>query len=508
MPVALSYPGVYIEEVPSGLRAISGVATSITGFVGTALRGPVGQPIRVQGRSEYERRFGRLSRLHPMSYAVAHFFQNGGGDAIIVRVSDAGTDASSEAAVDTLPLEAAAPGLWGDELRARIDHATRPEVGTEELFNLAVRDGATGTIERFLNVSVLEDHPRFIGQVLAQGSELVRLAAAGAPAARPGANTGDADDFTDDAAWTPFASGGAGDPPDAAAVEAGLEALRPVDLFNLLVVPPVPTAVPGEWEDLADTTVARALEVATAKRALYIQDPPADWTTVGAAVTGAATLTRSPNAALYWPRILAPDPEAEGRLRPFAPSGVIAGLMARTDAARGVWKAPAGIEATLIGAPGLEVVLTDGQNGLLNPLGINCLRAFPNIGRVAWGSRTLAGADVLASEWKYVPVRRLALFLQESLYRGTQWVVFEPNDEPLWGQIRMVLGGFMQGLFRQGAFAGSSPRDAYFVKCDRETTTQADILNGIVNIRVGFAPLRPAEFVVIQLQQMAGQSDA
>jgi phage tail sheath protein FI len=152
-----------------------------------------------------------------------------------------------------------------------------------------------------------------------------------------------------------------------------------------------------------------------------------------------------------------------------------------------------------------EVPLTDPENGFINPLGVNCIRSFPNTGPIVWGSRTLRGADTLASEWKYLPVRRTALFLEESLYRGTQWVVFEPNDEPLWAQIRMNVGAFMQQLFRQGAFQGISPREAYFVKCDRETTTQADINQGIVNILVGFAPLKPAEFVVVKLQQMAGQ---
>ena len=153
----------------------------------------------------------------------------------------------------------------------------------------------------------------------------------------------------------------------------------------------------------------------------------------------------------------------------------------------------------------LTVKLTDGENGQLNPLAVNCLRSFPVVGRLVWGARTLRGADQLASEWKYLPVRRTALFLEESLFRGSQWVVFEPNDEPLWAQIRLNLGAFMQNLFRQGAFQGRSPREAYFVKCDRETTTQNDIDLGIVNIVVGFAPLKPAEFVVIKLQQIAGQ---
>ncbi len=184
------------------------------------------------------------------------------------------------------------------------------------------------------------------------------------------------------------------------------------------------------------------------------------------------------NAAVYFPRLRMPDPLSENRLADFAPCGAVAGIMARTDVQRGVWKAPAGLAASLSGVQGLTYTMTDRQNGVLNPVGLNCLRTFPVAGHLVWGARTLAGADLLASEWKYVPVRRLALFLEESLFRGTQWVVFEPNDEPLWAQIRLNIGAFMQDLFRQGAFQGSSPRDAYFVKCDRETTTQSDINRG------------------------------
>jgi phage tail sheath protein FI len=199
------------------------------------------------------------------------------------------------------------------------------------------------------------------------------------------------------------------------------------------------------------------------------------------------------------------DPLLENRLVEFVPCGAVAGIFARTDSQRGVFKAPAGLDATLNGVRGLTVKLTDGEQGQLNPLGVNCLRSFPVIGNVVWGARTLEGADLLASEWKYVPVRRVALFIEESLYRGTQFAVFEPNDEPLWAQLRLNVGAFMQNLFRQGAFQGASARDAYFVKVDKDTTTQNDIDLGIVNILVGFAPLKPAEFVIIKIQQIAGQ---
>ena len=200
-----------------------------------------------------------------------------------------------------------------------------------------------------------------------------------------------------------------------------------------------------------------------------------------------------------------PDPPNDFRLRNVGASGTMAGVFARTDSNRGVWKAPAGTEGTLRGISQLAVKLTDPQNGQLNPLGLNSLRNFDIYGNVSWGARTLDGADALASQWKYIPVRRLALFIEESLYRGTQWVVFEPNDEPLWAQIRLNIGGFMNNLFRQGAFQGRTPREAYLVKCDSETTTQNDIDRGVVNILVGFAPLKPAEFVIIQIQQLAGQ---
>jgi phage tail sheath protein FI len=192
-----------------------------------------------------------------------------------------------------------------------------------------------------------------------------------------------------------------------------------------------------------------------------------------------------------------------GLLKFIGPSGMVAGIMARTDGTRGVWKAPAGLEATVRGAMDLEVILSDRENGVLNKLAANCIRRFPT-GTVNWGARTLAGSDDDSSDWKYIPVRRTALFLEESLYRGTQWIVFEPNADPLYASIRKNLNAFMMGLFRQGAFHGSAPSQAFYVKCDGETTTQNDRNLGIVNIEVGFAPLKPAEFVVIKIQQIAG----
>ncbi len=277
----------------------------------------------------------------------------------------------------------------------------------------------------------------------------------------------------------------------------GIFALEAVDLFNLLCLPGI-----TDTATLMDTAA-----YCEERRAFFIVDAPATVNSpadMASSVSGTA-LPKSDHAAVYYPWIQIGDPLKNGKLRLTAPSGTIAGLYARTDGARGVWKAPAGTEANLVGVQSLAYPLTDRENGSLNPLGVNCLRVFPVYGAVSWGARTLRGADQMTSEYKYVPVRRLALFLEESLYRGTQWVVFEPNDEPLWAQIRLNIGAFMNTLFRQGAFQGKTPREAYLVKCDSETTTQDDINRGVVNILVGFAPLKPAEFVIIQIQQLAGQ---
>lgn len=286
--------------------------------------------------------------------------------------------------------------------------------------------------------------------------------------------------------------------------KTGLFALEDVDLFNILCIP----ATAAVDDNSMDALFSAAISYCEARRAFYIIDPPKTKTDLEAVRTwhaSKASLIRSKNTALYFPRVMTADPLDNFRLRSVGASGTLAGLYARTDSNRGVWKSPAGTEATLRNVSKLEYSLTDAENGVLNPLGINCLRNFPVYGNVSWGARTLEGADALASDWKYLAVRRLTLFLEESLFRGSQWVVFEPNDEALWAQIRLSIGAFMNNLFKQGAFQGTSPRDAYLVKCDAETTTQNDINLGIVNIVVGFAPLKPAEFVIINIKQLAGQ---
>jgi phage tail sheath protein FI len=284
--------------------------------------------------------------------------------------------------------------------------------------------------------------------------------------------------------------------------KTGMYALEDVDLFNILCVPEAATMSSAADVQAFYSEAERYVE---SRRAMLIIDIPPAVAELDQMQTWIADndSLRDPDAAVYFPRASIPDPLNQNRPRSIGVSGTIAGLYARTDAQRGVWKAPAGTEASLRNITSLDYLLTDLENGVLNPLGVNCLRNFPVYSNICWGARTLEGADVLASDWKYVPVRRLTLYLEESLYRGTKWVVFEPNDEPLWAQIRLNVGSFMQDLFRKGAFQGSTPSQAYFVKCDSETTTQQDIDNGIVNILVGFAPLKPTEFVILQIQQIA-----
>jgi hypothetical protein len=536
MPVNPTYPGVYIEEVPSGVRTITGVATSITAFLGKAVRGPTDEPVTITSFGDFERAFGGLHRDFTLGYAVRDFFVNGGSQAIIVRLYKPVAGKAGKATLDiaNLTLEAASEGAWGMQLRARIDKgattdpnlqaaATRLGVDPADLFDLTVRDGVTGATETTRNLTTKESARR-ADRVLKLESSLVRVASSLTLPSNtgPSANTGaltDADVWTSNtkstAAKTSPASAQAVDSAalDSAAYKGsqsnktGLYQLEKSNLFNLLCI--LPDARGG---DVPDDVYQEALSYCVSRRAMMIVDPKNAWLTAAAAQTGGPAMglngDGARNAALYFPRIKQADQMLDGQIDTFVPCGMIAGIMARTDSQRGIWKAPAGIDASLLGVVGLPVDLTDAENGFLNPLGINCLRSFPVYGRVVWGARTMRGADVAADEYKYVPVRRTALYIEESLFRGTQWVVFEPNDEPLWAQIRLNVGAFMNDLFRQGAFQGKSPREAYLVKCDRETTTQSDINRGVVNILVGFAPLKPAEFVIIRIQQLAGQIEA
>lgn len=630
MPSTLSYPGVYVEEISSGVRTITGVATSVTAFVGYTRMGVPDKAVPITSFSDFERAYGGLDRDSPVSYAVRQFFANGGSQAIVVRVATGYASAawtlqdSTPAAV--LDVAAATPGAWGNGLRITVDHAGARNPDAQ--FNLVVSqlqaDGVTlRPLETHRNLDMNSASPRYVESVVNNASALVtakrkgglvfnragyavstavtfpltatdlviagvvngatafKLTLAGpAPGnmadlasavntaigtagltaalqasesgADGGAGTGclklaslasgesssvvisggafgglsgsiqlglanGGREFTGNAQHRPAdasnlvppvkgvdgSRAGATEIVGTPGSKTGMYALMDVDLFNILSIP--------ETFDMTDLQAAAvipaAVDLCEKRRAFYIVDAPSGKNLSNIA-TWANGVTQSRNAAVYFPAVSLVDPLDELRPRAMAPSGSLAGVYARTDANRGVWKAPAGTDATLNGVLDLASPLNDLENGQINPKGVNALRNFPAYGRVVWGARTLKGSDAQADEYKYIPVRRLALFLEESLYRGTQWVVFEPNDEPLWAQVRLNIGAFLQGLFRQGAFQGRSPREAYFVKCDSETTTQNDINLGVLNVIVGFAPLKPAEFVVIQIQQMAGQIQA
>jgi phage tail sheath protein FI len=636
MPAALSYPGVYVEELPSGVRTITGVATSVAAFFGRALRGDIDTAVDITSQGAFDQTFGPLWRDSAMTYAVRDFFANGGQRAVIVRLfhslaadaalsvatkvagsadgktakaaaadalkavtdNPASTQAMKDAAtaaaglvagladnaaasdvktalqkvqdlvttlasaarsisVDTLTFNAASPGSWSGYLRLLVSAASGPGiadvaaalgVAVKDLFNLTVTDTSPGgQTETYLNVTVAKSARR-VDKVLANNSSLLVWGGANLDTAPPklpdftktrGDSVGAAyQDMLDARAVNPdptvdplktklqaynaavtAALGSVDDgggltvtdflKPDGRKNKTGLYALEQLytrdGIFNLMCIPPY--TVTG---DVDTNLVAVAGAYCEERRAMLLLDAPSTWTSSEKAVNGFSSDPdqvgyRGRNAALFFPRVMMQNPLNDNQLEPFAACGVVAGICARTDTQVGVWKSPAGLDASLGGVSSLSVPLTDGEHGLLNPLGVNCLRTFPVYGRVVWGSRTLRGADAFADDYKYLAVRRTALFIEESLFRGLKWVVFEPNDEPLWAQIRLNVGAFMQDLFRKHAFQGQSAREAYYVSCDSSTTTQNDINLGVVNIKVGFAPLKPAEFVVLQLQQMAGQ---
>jgi phage tail sheath protein FI len=641
MPVRPTFPGVYIEEIPSGVRTIVGVATSIGAFIDYFTRGPVDHAIETLSMADFEREFGGLDTLSEASYAIQQFFLNGGSDAYVIRVANGAQTAQIDVldgvgGAASLTFKAARlikgvavddPGAWGNFIRVDVDYdttdptilfnvtvsevspaGTQPVLRTETFRNLSMAAGTsfvadvinedsqmvqvtvaggnrpaqTGTSGGAPNLALFAAPLQLNLQIDAEGAQLMTLARvptdladarglleaairglnpndprltsatvrliggqvrvllghAGNPAVAGSAfNPDSLVTFTEQGAGTTAAAYGlAGVAPNAQqyslgdltatgaqqnatqgtngslptatqiigvrANKTGMFALEDADLFNIMCIPSAAVLASG-MPTVYSTAEAYCLE----RRAFLIMDIPTNVNTpqkMKDFMDANGTL-RTRNAAVYFPRTRIADPLNNFRLRDIAPSGTMAGIYSRTDNDRGVWKAPAGIDTTLRNVNELVYVQTDPENGELNPLGINALRNFAVYGNIAWGARTLDGADVQASEWKYIPVRRFALFLEESLYRGTKWVVFEPNDEPLWAQIRLNVGAFMQNLFRQGAFQGQTPREAYFVKCDKDTTTQNDIDLGIVNILVGFAPLKPAEFVIIKISQIAGQ---
>ena len=544
------HPGVYVREIPSGVRTIEGVPTSTTIFVGETERGPL-TVTRINGRSEYERLFGGYRRRRAavadpgserllMPYALDGFFSNGGTSAYILRLCDGFSVVNPDTTVTAFRIEpgvgvsefieASSPGAWGNSVSVAAALSTDSTAsGDRNRLRLAVfytRPGTTTPVlvEEFDRLSTDPLDESYIVDVLRRSS-YIRWRDGVAPFIPADLDNVDitprfptaAELVTDAVALT----SGAGGDGDFAAADLPVfltDRLQEIDDAALLVAASSRLLPETNPTDADFVTFQNHFITYVNNRPqldlFFIGDLPSlmdatnpiteasNWATGGGGLTPQSAATTF--NALYWPHAEVPDPAGIGRNPTLVipPSGYVAGLYARTDGRRGVWKAAAGTEAQLGGVTALEFDVLDVHQDSLNPRGINALRRIPSAGLVIWGART----RVPTSEWRYVPVRRTAIFLRKSIYNGIQWAVFEPNDERLWQSLRNTIGAFMEIQFRNGAFAGTTSREAYFVKVDSETTTPDDQAAGIVNILVGFAPLRPAEFVVVSLQQMAGRA--
>jgi phage tail-like protein len=398
------------------------VATSIAAFVGATKSGPTDAPVAVRSFADFTAQFGGLSDPHPLSYAVQHYFANGGREALIARVAPAGT-ALTDADISDAALAAQKRGLWLLDNVARFNILCIPPLTRTADVGRATWDAAANYAAQ-RGVIVIVDAPA--------GWASASDATNGLPAL-----------ISRDAAVTPRAAGG---------------------------------AVAGSY----------AMTITADDDGGAVAVTPA---TLGASV------------AVYFPRLQALDPLRGNQVASFAPCGAVAGIYASTDETRGVWKAPAGEQAIIHGAQGLSVTLPDNDSGDLNALGINNLRKLPSGALVVWGARTLDTGDR-----RYVPVVRTELYVEQSIRQSLQWAIFEPNAEPLWAQIRASIGAFLYGLWKQGALQGATPTEAYFVRCDRTTMTQSDLDNGRLNVVIGIAPLKPAEFVIFAIGQWTAQS--
>src|SRR5262245_8155438 len=533
----LLHPGVYVLEVPSAVRPIEGVSTSTAAFVGTAEKGPIpgtilptgrmAQPVLVTSLTDYNRQFGGLLRDSFLTYAARAFFENGGRRLYIVRIVGRSLTSPSlparpavSPAAAALAISAANPGVWGNRLSVRIGASSD---GDSNNFKLSVLDSGT-PVEAFDSITFqgsptlapTATNPADYGRT-AVNSRSEYIAITADFTARPSNATIQLANGSDGPPALPSEFIGAA-AADSTVTGTGLHALDKITDVNLIALPGQgdPSTVNAGMaycktrplQDcffIGDSGSVSSVDAARVDGTSPTVRTVADARTFATTGIGGTPLDKASGdyGAIYFPWVLADDPLGRGRnpkiLLP--PSPFLAGLYARIDNSRGVFKAPAGTEAGVFGAVGVAVNVSDTEQDQLNPISVNVIRTVPGSGFVVWGTRTI-GSD---ASWRYIPVRRMAIFLRVSIYYGIQWAVFEPNDEPLWASLRLNIRSFMLTQFRAGAFQGSKPDDAFFVKCDSSTTTQADIDNGVVNILVGFAPLKPAEFVVLKLSQKVNQ---
>lgn len=538
MSVTTSYPGVYIEELPNLTYSIVPSPTSVAVFVGYThpFQTPAANykvAIPLFSLADYGRNFGGLfsSPWQPdyVGQAVAQFFANGGSTCYVVGLPaaqyySAGSPAESggnpvEVTAASVSVNGAVGGNITFTARQPVGvPATAPTTGTVGIpMQVAISNlqpsgkntSADIVISYGTSVETHRQVPIADVETALAGSSLVTVALSSpAPTEYPTSGSPFSLGYgttVPQAGWTVI------NPTDFGQVFADGASLDKVPVFNLLVIPGI--------TDMGVLSTAAAY--CERKRAFLIMDTPspatANWdaNSLVDELSGGGSLASSfpvsINAALYYPWVSTTDP-VTGAASTAPPSGFVAGMYGQEDSARGVWKSPAGIETTLNGTSGVAPAgaMTDPQQGVLNENALNCLRQFPAIGTVIFGARTTAGADANTAQqqWKYIAVRRMALFIEQTLYANLTWAVFEPNAQPLWAALTQEVNAFMLTLFQSGAFAGTTPSNSFLVQCDSTTTTPTDVANGVVNIIVGFAPLLPAEFVIVQIAQLAGRAQS
>ncbi len=502
-------PGIQVQASPDYERSIVASSASVTAFIGRTRRGPVNSPVYIYSPQSFQRYFGGLWRESPLSFAVGQYFENGGRSAVIVRVTNGGARATIDlpAGDDVLVLEANSPGS-NENLRVSIDY---DGIGDNEpdCFNLVVQRVRQFGSERvedqeFLTrLSVNPETRRYVADLLL-GSQLVRVRGA-VPTARP-------DKTTDAAAGSAVSyvnannDGSDGEPLTdydiigSAADATGLFALSNIEQLSLLCVPSL-----SPERDVGAVTLLAAARYCVQRKAILIVDPPADWHTADEARRGLRRLNfASENAALFYPRVFATDPDT-GRKFPAGPCGAIAGMIARGDERANLWQALTG-EGTVLRGTRPVTTLEPEEVEMLRAAGINAIAPWRTSFAVDGRARTLAHGDWRQAGWSDFAARRTALHVIGSLERGTHWVVFVKSDASLWARVRRQAMEFLHELYKQGAFPGDTPAQAYFVKCDEQTTTGFDIETGILHIVVGFTLAKPGNFFVFNIAQRVGES--
>ncbi|MGW6273873.1 phage tail sheath subtilisin-like domain-containing protein [Streptomyces sp. NPDC055060] len=529
MPSYLS-PGVYVEEVSGGSRPIEGVGTSVAAFVGLASSGPLNEPTLVTNWTQYVAAFGDFTDGYYLAHAVYGFFNNGGSAAYVVRVGGAAEGSSGSVAggrntaavngaapapalpaaeprqLGTFSVAATAPGANGP---LSVEVADPEGEGPAERFKLIVKSGDK-PVETF-DVSAKKGNRSYVVTQVKERSKLITVTenASGAQLARP-ENQTVALPAPPAPAPVPVATeqDGSSHPGPAqylgdSADRTGFGGLEAIDEISMVAVPDLMAAYQQGAIDLEAVKAVQLGLIAHCELMgdrVAVIDPPPSLNARQIRVWRQETAGYdSKYAALYYPWLKTFDP-ASGKARMMPPSGHIAGIWARNDAERGVHKAPA--NEVVRGAIDLELQITRGEQDLLNPIGVNCIRAFPGRGIRVWGARTLASDP----EWRYLNIRRYFNYLEESILIGTQWVVFEPNDHALWARIRRNISAFLVTEWRNGALFGQRPEEAYYVKCDEETNPPESVDLGRVVCEIGVAPVKPAEFVIFRLSQFSSGS--